>query len=92
MSIQVTTNPLVIKDANAGFRPVEYYARCMIGGVAACGITHAAVVTLDVAKVRTQAHSKSGKWPAALIPSIQKTWQLEGWTGITKGWAPTFYG
>jgi solute carrier family 25 phosphate transporter 3 len=92
IDIMTTVNPLSIKDATTGFRPAEYYARCMMGGVAACGVTHASVVTLDVAKVRAQAHSKSGKWPAGLIPSIQKTWQLEGLTGVTKGWAPTFYG
>jgi hypothetical protein len=78
----VTTNPLLVKDPKTGFRPTEFYARCMLGGVAACGVTHAAVVTLDVAKVRTQAHSKAGKWPSGLIPSVKKTWQLEGLAGM----------
>jgi solute carrier family 25 phosphate transporter 3 len=64
----------------------------MFGGVLACGVTHASVVTLDVAKCRTQAHSKSGAWPNGLVPSISKTYELEGVKGITKGWVPTFFG
>lgn len=83
---------LLAKDPSTGLHAAEYYAKCMFGGILACGLTHAAVVTLDVAKCRTQAHSKSGKWPNGLIPSISKTWQLEGATGVTKGWAPTFWG
>ena len=86
------TNPLLIKDPKTGLHSSEFYARCMVGGFAACGFTHAAVVTLDVAKVRTQAHSKAGKWPSGLIPSVSRTWQLEGVAGITKGWVPTFWG
>lgn len=58
----------------------------------ACGVTHASVVTLDVAKVRSQAHGSSGKWPKGLFSSIQKTWQAEGAAGVTKGWVPTFWG
>ena len=64
----------------------------MIGGFAACGLTHAAVVTLDVAKVRSQAYSKAGKWPAGLIPSVTKTWQGEGMAGLVRGVVPTFWG
>jgi len=64
----------------------------MVGGFAACGFTHAGVVVLDVAKVRTQAYGKSGKWPNGLVSSISKTWQGEGLQGITRGWAPTFWG
>jgi solute carrier family 25 phosphate transporter 3 len=88
----MTTTSLLQKDPKTGFRPAEFYARCMVGGFAACGFTHAGVVTLDVAKVRTQAHSKAGNWPSGLIPSVRKTWQLEGWAGVTKGWHPTFWG
>jgi solute carrier family 25 phosphate transporter 3 len=86
-----TTNPLLMKGPS-GFRPAEFYAKCMFGGVLACGVTHASVVTLDVAKCRTQAHSKSGAWPNGLVSSISKTWEGEGVRGITKGWVPTFFG
>jgi len=57
----------------------------MTGGFAACGFTHAGVVTLDVAKVRTQAYAKAGKWPNGLVASISKTWAGEGLRGLTMG-------
>jgi solute carrier family 25 phosphate transporter 3 len=85
-------NNLLLKDPITGFRPLEYYSRCMVGGFAACGFTHAAVVTLDVAKVRAQAYSKAGKWPSGLFASIQRIWQVEGIAGLTKGVVPTFWG
>lgn len=84
-------NPLLTKGPS-GFRPLEFYGKCMVGGILACGVTHASVVTLDVAKCRTQAHSKAGNWPNGLLSSISKTFELEGVTGITKGWVPTFFG
>jgi hypothetical protein len=28
----------------------DYYGKCMVGGVLACGVTHAAVVSLDVVR------------------------------------------
>ncbi len=85
-------NTLLQKDASTGFRPLEYYVYCMLGGFAACGFTHAGVVTLDVAKVRTQAYGKAGKWPNGLVGSIQKTWHGEGIRGLTMGWSPTLWG
>jgi len=75
-----------------GLRAPTYYAKCMFGGILACGVTHASVVTLDVAKCRTQAHSKSGKWPNGLFASISKGYQLEGATALKVGWVPTFFG
>lgn len=75
-----------------GLRAPSYYAKCMFGGILACGVTHASVVTLDVAKCRTQAHSKSGLWPNGLFPSIAKTYKGEGLRGCRVGWVPTFFG
>lgn len=83
---------LMAKDPSNGLHSMEYYGKCMAGGILACGLTHMSVVTLDVAKCRTQAHSKSGAWPNGLISSISKSWELEGLKGITKGWVPTFWG
>lgn len=83
---------LLEKDPETGFRPKDYYGYCMVGGFAACGLTHALVTPLDVAKVRTQAYSKAGKWPNGLLPSIQQTWNSEGLRGLTLGWSPTLLG
>lgn len=80
--------PTAIGLKHTGF----YYANCMWGGVLACGVTHASVVTLDVAKCRSQAHSKSGKWPGGLLASIKETHKVDGIKGMRKGWVPTFFG
>ena len=37
----------------------SYYAKCMLGGVLACGITHAGITPLDVAKCNMQVMSNS---------------------------------
>uniref|UniRef100_A0A7S4I1S2 Uncharacterized protein n=1 Tax=Vannella robusta TaxID=1487602 RepID=A0A7S4I1S2_9EUKA len=70
----------------------SYYAKCMFGGILACGVTHASVVSLDVAKCRAQAHSKSGRWPSGLVPGLKKIMAEEGAAGMRVGWVPTFYG
>lgn len=31
---------------------VFYYLKCMVGGALACGVTHTAIVPLDVVKCR----------------------------------------
>jgi len=64
----------------------------MFGGLLACGLTHTAVVSLDVAKCRAQAHSKAGRWPKGLVPGIQKILAEEGAAGMVRGWLPTLYG
>jgi hypothetical protein len=35
---------------------LSYYVKCMIGGSLACGVTHTAIVPLDVVKCRRQVH------------------------------------
>ncbi len=32
----------------------SYYLKCMMGGILACGLTHAAIVPLDVVKCKRQ--------------------------------------
>jgi hypothetical protein len=34
----------------------SYYGKCMIGGIMACGLTHAAICPLDIIKCRMQVH------------------------------------
>eukprot|EP01013_Petalomonas_cantuscygni_P008056 TRINITY_DN20766_c0_g1_i1.p1 TRINITY_DN20766_c0_g1~~TRINITY_DN20766_c0_g1_i1.p1 ORF type:complete len:315 (-),score=75.89 TRINITY_DN20766_c0_g1_i1:298-1242(-) len=75
-----------------GLRDPFYYAQCMVGGVLACGVTHAAVVSLDVTKCRTQAWGKSGLWPGGLLPGLSKLAAEEGAAGLRVGWLPTFLG
>lgn len=35
----------------------SYYLKCMMGGVLACGVTHAAICPLDIVKCRKQVSS-----------------------------------
>jgi len=82
----------LLEKGPSGLHSVRYYLTCMLGGVLACGLTHAGVVTLDVAKCRAQAHSKAGRWPKGLIPGVQKIVAEEGLSGMVRGWFPTLLG
>ena len=44
------------------FGSTEYYLKCMIGGALSCGLTHTAVVPLDLVKCRMQVDS--AKYPS----------------------------
>lgn len=46
---------------------MSYYAKCMVGGIFACGITHAAVCPLDIVKCRRQVSTKPES-PLQLCP------------------------
>jgi len=43
----------------------SYYGKCMIGGIFACGLTHAFVCPLDIVKCRKQV-SLAPSWPPPL--------------------------
>jgi len=67
----------------------SYYAKCMLGGILACGITHAGITPLDVAKCNMQVNpSKYTKLGGALKTLVAE----EGSKGIWKGFGPTFVG
>jgi hypothetical protein len=36
----------------------DYYGKCVIGGILSCGLTHTAVVPLDVVKCRMQVRAR----------------------------------
>jgi solute carrier family 25 (mitochondrial phosphate transporter), member 3 len=63
-----------------------YYGKCMIGGALACGLTHAAIVPLDVMKCKKQIDPTFSK---GMIDGIAKV-RANGHT--TLGWAPTLVG
>ncbi|KAG1741691.1 mitochondrial carrier domain-containing protein [Suillus lakei] len=60
----------------------SYYAKCMLGGVLAYGITHVGLAPLDVAKCKYKGLS------SGLATLIRE----EGQTGIWKRFGPTFVG
>ena len=57
---------------------MKFYALCGFGGVLSCGLTHTAVVPLDLVKCRMQVDPQSYKGI--------------GFRGLAKGWALTFIG
>jgi len=78
--------------ADAGlveFGSSEYYAKCMFAGSLSCGLTHTAVVPLDLVKCRMQVDSV--KYPS--LPKGLKVTVAEGGVkGLARGWAPTLIG
>ncbi|ETW79313.1 mitochondrial carrier protein [Heterobasidion irregulare TC 32-1] len=67
----------------------SYYAKCMLGGVLACGITHAGITPLDVTKCNMQVNPGKFKGLGSGLSLILKE---EGQKGIWKGVGPTFVG
>lgn len=74
----------------SGLRDFDFYAKCSFGGILSCGLTHAAVVTLDVHKCRAQA--RPDLWPKQLPVGLKKIFAEEGIRGATIGVTPTLFG
>jgi len=67
----------------------KYYALCGFGGILSCGITHTAVVPLDLVKCRIQVDPAKYK---SIFNGFRLTVAEEGMRALAKGWAPTFIG
>ncbi|KAF8491629.1 mitochondrial carrier protein [Russula emetica] len=67
----------------------SYYAKCMLGGVLACGLTHAGITPLDVAKCNMQVNPTKYTGSISALKTIVAE---EGTKGIWKGFGPTFLG
>lgn len=68
---------------------MSYYSKCMIGGVLSCGLTHAAIVPLDIIKCRKQIDPKIYK---SIGDGIRVIRAAEGTAGLTVGVVPTLIG
>jgi solute carrier family 25 phosphate transporter 3 len=67
----------------------KFYALCAVGGALSCGITHTAVVPLDLVKCRIQVDpAKYG----GIGQGFKITLAEDGVKGLAKGWAPTLIG
>ncbi|KAK0497303.1 mitochondrial carrier protein [Armillaria luteobubalina] len=66
-----------------------YYSKCMLGGVLACGITHAGITPLDVTKCNMQVNPAKFTGLSSGLKTLLKE---EGANGIWKGFGPTFVG
>merc|ERR1711970_388688 len=76
-------------ETSCEFGSTEYYAKCMIGGALSCGLTHTAVVPLDLVKCRMQVDSV--KYPS-LGTGFKVTLAEGGTKALARGWAPTLIG
>jgi len=81
--------PAVAEGESCEFGSLTYYAYCGFGGILSCGITHTAVVPLDLVKCRIQVNP--GKYQG-IFQAGRLTIAEEGLRGLSKGWAPTAIG
>lgn len=68
---------------------MNYYSKCMMGGILSCGLTHTFVVPLDIIKCRRQVNYSLYKSLGDGFKVIRAT---EGIGGLTVGWVPTLIG
>jgi solute carrier family 25 phosphate transporter 3 len=67
----------------------KYYALCGVGGVLSCGLTHTAIVPLDLVKCRIQVDP--AKY-SSLVNGFRVSVREDGVLGLVRGWAPTLFG
>lgn len=81
--------PAIAGGDSCEFGSLTYYAYCGFGGILSCGITHTAVVPLDLVKCRIQVNPEKYK---GIFQGGSLTVKEEGVRGLGKGWAPTLIG
>lgn len=67
----------------------EYYLKCAFGGVLSCGLTHTALVPLDLIKCRLQVDGAKYK---NIVTGFKVSVAEAGARGLVVGWAPTLIG
>jgi len=67
----------------------KYFAYCGLGGILSCGITHTALVPLDLIKCRIQVNPDKFK---GILQGGRVTVAEDGVRGLSRGWAPTAIG
>ncbi|KAI1713970.1 mitochondrial carrier protein domain-containing protein [Ditylenchus destructor] len=77
------------KPGEVEFGSGKFYALCGLGGVLSCGITHTAIVPLDLVKCRIQVDPAKYK---GIFTGFRVSVAEEGMRGLAKGWAPTAIG
>jgi solute carrier family 25 phosphate transporter 3 len=79
----------VKEDVSCEFGSNKYFALCGLGGILSCGITHTAVVPLDLVKCRIQVDPKKY---GNIIKGFKVSVSESGMRELAKGWAPTLFG
>ncbi|XP_071438787.1 solute carrier family 25 member 3-like [Hetaerina americana] len=88
-SIAAAATAVQEDNVTCEFGSTKYFALCGLGGILSCGITHTAIVPLDLVKCRIQVDPAKYK---SVFHGFKVTLQEDGVRGLGKGWAPTFFG
>lgn len=81
--------PVAQNPGEVPYGSLEYYLKCALGGALSCGLTHTAVVPLDLVKCRIQVDPAKYK---GIMTGFRVSVAEEGARGLAKGWAPTLIG
>jgi solute carrier family 25 phosphate transporter 3 len=79
----------ITREVHPHVHNTAYYLKCMVGGVLSCGLTHTAVVPLDIVKCKMQVFPEKYK---GLIQGFKTVYREEGIGGLRIGWLPTLMG
>lgn len=71
------------------FGSLKFFGLCGVGGILSCGITHTAIVPLDLIKCRIQVDPQKYR---GIYSGFKTTVGEEGTRALVKGWAPTAVG
>ncbi|CAG5120729.1 unnamed protein product [Candidula unifasciata] len=77
------------EEYSCEFGSAKFYTLCAFGGLLSCGLTHTAVVPLDLVKCRIQVDAKKY---GGIFKGFRVSVAEEGVKGLAKGWAPTLIG
>lgn len=77
------------EETSCEFGSGKYFALCGLGGILSCGLTHTAVVPLDLVKCRIQVNPEKY---GGVFKGFRVTLADAGVRELGKGWAPTLIG
>ncbi|XP_046938420.1 phosphate carrier protein, mitochondrial-like [Lynx rufus] len=77
------------KEQSYEYGSARYLLLCGLGGMLSCGLTHTAVMPLDLVKCRMQVDTAKYK---GIVSGFGVTVRDDGLRGLARGWAPTFLG
>lgn len=80
---------MAAQQDSCAFGSTKYFALCGLGGIISCGLTHTMVVPLDLVKCRIQVDPAKYR---SVFQGFALTLKEDGIKGLSRGWAPTFFG
>lgn len=78
-----------MEEPSYEYSSTKYLQLCGLGGMLSCGLTHTAIVPLDLVKCRMQVDPGEYK---GILSGFGVTVRNDGLRGLARGWAPTFLG